>query len=255
MEHLNAAKLDEFMEFYRTFYVPQNATLSIAGDLDIAKTKVLVEKYFGSIPKGKREIPRPKVVEPALGKEIRDTVFDKIQLPAVVQAYRIPAQGTPDYYALQVLTTLLSGGGSSRYNRSIVYEQQKAVATFAFPFPLEDPGVFIALGICNQETGPAELEKAMDAEADRVKKEPITEAEKNKVINQIETSFIEQNQQVAGIAENLANYHVYYGDANLINTEMERYRAVTAADVLRVANQYLVKENRVVLYYLPQASN
>ena len=76
-----------------------------------------------------------------------------------------------------------------------------------------------------------------------------------KVINQIETAFIEQNQQVAGIAENLANYHVYYGDANLINTEMERYRAVTAADVLRVANQYLVKENRVVLYYLPQASN
>lgn len=255
MEHLNAATLDEFMEFYRTFYVPQNATLSIAGDLDIAKTKVLVEKYFGSIPKGKREIPRPKVVEPPLGKEIRDTVFDKIQLPAVVQAYRIPAQGTPDYYALQVLTTLLSGGASSRYNRSIVYEQQKAVATFAFPFPLEDPGVFITLGICNQETGPAELEKAMDAEADRVKKEPITEAEKNKVINQIETSFIEQNQQVAGIAENLANYHVYYGDANLINTEMERYRAVTAADILRVANQYLVKENRVVLYYLPQASN
>src|SRR5690606_24505687 len=98
MDHLNAATDEEFLEFYETFYVPNNAVLSIAGDLNIDETKALVEKYFAEIPKGTKEIPRPSVVEPKQTKEIRDVVYDNIQLPAVIQGFHIPAQGTKDFY-------------------------------------------------------------------------------------------------------------------------------------------------------------
>lgn len=255
MEHLNAATLEEFMEFYKTFYVPNNATLSIAGDIDIETTKKLVDKYFSGIPKGTGEIPRPNVVEPKQTKEIRDTVYDEIQLPAVVQAYHIPAQGTEDHYALQVLSSILSGGESARFQRVVKNEQEKALQVFGFPFPLEDPGLFVTLGICNMGVDPADLEKAMDEQVERLKNEPVTEKELQKVINQLETQFVEQNRQMSGIAENLANYHVYYGEANLINTELERYRKVSAADVQRVAKQYFIPQNRVNLYYLPAPTN
>ncbi len=127
MEHLNAAQEEDYKEFYDIFYVPNNAVLSIAGDIDIETTKMLVKKYFNTIPKGTKPIPRPTIVEPPLNKEIRDTVYDNIQLPAVVHTYRIPAQGTPDYYAVSMLSTLMSQGQSSRLYRALVDEQQKAV--------------------------------------------------------------------------------------------------------------------------------
>ncbi len=149
MDHLNAAKDQEFIDFYKTFYVPNNAVLSIAGDLDIDDTKKLVEKYFGDIKKGTKEIPRPTIIEPALGGEVRDTVYDNIQLPAVIQAYRIPEQGTDDYYAMDMLAQLLSTGESSRLNKSVKDEQQKALFVGTFPLNLEDPGVALAFGITN----------------------------------------------------------------------------------------------------------
>ncbi len=250
MEHLNAATLDEFMSFYRTFYVPNNATLSIAGDIDIPAAKALIEKYFKDIPRGK-EVPRPAAVEGPLGREIRDVVVDsKVQLPAVVQAYRIPEQGHPDYYALSVLNTLLADGESSRFTRSIVNQQEKAVGVFSFPFPLEHPGLFITLGVCNMNVTPQDLETAMNAEVDRLKTELVGETELQKVRNKLETEFVAGNNSVSGIAENLANYHVYYGNANLINTEIERYMKVTPEDIRRVAQKYLVPENRVVLFFV-----
>lgn len=250
MEHLNAATLEEFLDFYKTFYVPNNATLSIAGDINIPATKAMIEKYFADIPRG-GEVPRPEEVEPALGREVRDVVIDpKVQLPAVVQAYRIPQQGHADFYALSVLNALLAEGESSRFTRSIVNQQEKAVGVFSFPFPLEHPGIFITLGICNQGISPEDLEAAMNAEVERLKTEPVGEVELQKVRNKIETEFITSNNSVVGIAEELANYHVYFGDANLINTEIDRYMKVTAEDIMRVARQYLVPENRVVLYFV-----
>ena len=254
MEHLNAAKDEEFMDFYKTFYVPNNAVLSIAGDIDIEETKKLVEKYFGDIPRGTKEIPRPSIVEPKQTKEVRATVFDNIQLPAVIQAYHIPAQGKEDYYAVSMLAQLLSQGESSRLAKSLVDEQQKALYVGAFPFPLEDPGVTLAFGIVNMGVSPEDLEKAMEVEYDKVKNNLISEEEFKKLQNQIETDFVNSNSSVAGIAESLANYHMYYGDADLINTEIERYKKVTREDIKRVANKYFTKENRVVLYYLPKSA-
>lgn len=253
MDHLNAASYQDFMDFYDLFYVPNNAVLSIAGDIDIEATKALIEKYFSEIPKGTKEIPRPTVKEPKKIVEVRDTVFDNIQLPAVIQAYHIPAQGTDDFYAVSMLAQLLSQGKSSRLYKALVDEQQKALSVGAFPFPLEDPGVTLAFGITNMGVSAKELEAAMEVEYDVVKQELIPEKEFQKLRNQIETAFVSNNAQVAGIAENLANYHMYFGDANLINTEIERYRKVTREDIKRVANEYFTKENRVVLYYLPKA--
>lgn len=253
-EDLNNAKIDEFRDFYHTFYVPNNATLSIAGDINIDSTKQMIEKYFAGISKGTKEIPRPTVVEPKQTEERRKVVYDNIQLPAVIEAYHIPAQGTEDYYALSMLTTLLSGGESARLPKALVDKQQKAVAASSIPFPTEDPSLFLTFAIANMSVNVDTLEQAMDAEINRVKTEPISDREFEKLRNQIESNFVQQNSTVAGRAESLADYHVYYGDANLINTELNRYMKVTKEDIQRVARQYLTKDNRVVLHYLPKSA-
>jgi predicted Zn-dependent peptidase len=234
------------------FYVPNNAVLSIAGDIDIEQTRKLVEKYFSTIPRGTQEIYRPGVIEPPLGGEVRDTIFDNIQLPAVIQTYRIPAQGTPDFYAVDMLSTLLSGGESSRLSKSLVDEQQKAVFVGNFPLPMEDPGASLVFAVCNMGNDPADVEKSLNAEIDRVKNELISEREFQKLRNQVENNFVSANSRVAGIAESLANYHMYFGDANLINTEIDRYLAVTREDIMEAARKYYREDNRVVLYYLPK---
>jgi zinc protease len=254
MKHLNEAKDQEFIDFYKTFYVPNNAVLSIAGDIDIEKTRKLVEKYFSEIPKGKKEIPRPTVKEPQSTREIRDVIFDNIQLPAVIQAYHIPEQGTEDYYAISLLGQLLSQGQSSRMYKALVDQQQKAIQVGTFPFPLEDPGITLSYAIANMGVPVEDVEASMEKEYDKVKTELVSEKEFQKLKNQVETDFVNSYATVAGRAEALANYHLYFGDANLINTEIQRYMKVTREDLKRVANKYFTKENRVVLYYLPKSA-
>jgi len=252
MDHLNAAALSEFINFYKTYYVPNNCVLSIAGDFDVTKTKELIAAYFGTIPKGVKPMNISKVIEPALGKEIRDTVYDNIQLPAVIQAYRAPKQGSKEYYAFNVLSTLLSGGESSRMNKTLIDDQEMAVAAFAVPFFMEDNGLFITYALPNMGVQPQDLEQAIDSIINDLKVTPVGEKEFQKVQNQIESDFVSGNATMAGIAESLANYQVYFGDANLINTEIQKYKAVTRQDLMDVAKKYLNKNNRVVLYYLPK---
>jgi predicted Zn-dependent peptidase len=252
-EYINKAELSEFMDFYNTFYVPNNATLSIAGDIDIPQAKKWISEYFGTIPKGTKAIPRPTIVEPKKTAEVRDTIYDNIQLPAVVMGYHMPGQGTDDYYAMSMLSQLLSQGESSRFQKVIKDEKQKALFVGAFPLPTEDPGLALMFGITNMGVQPTDLEEAMDIETARVKKELISDLEFQKLKNQVENDFISGNSSVQGLAENLANYHVYFGDANLVNTEINRYMKVTKEDIRKVAQKYLTDQNRVVLYYLPKA--
>lgn len=251
-EYINKAALQEFIDFYKTFYVPNNATLSIAGDISPKQAKALIEKYFSDIPKSNRSIPRPTAVEPVKTAEVRDTVFDNIQLPAVVMGYHTPAQGTPEFYAFKMLTTLLSEGKSSRMQKAIVDKLQKAVYVGAFPLSLEDPGLALIFGITKMGVPPTELEDAMNNQFDKLKKELIPDYEFQKLKTQIESEIVSDNSKMVGIAENLANYYVYFKDANLINTEISRYLAVTPLDIQKAAQKYLTKENRVVLYYLPK---
>jgi len=253
MDHLNAAKLDEFINFYKTFYVPNNCVLSIAGDFNKADVKKKIEAYFGPIKKGANVIPRPTIKEPALGGEVRDVIEDNIQLPGVFQAYRAPKQGGDEYYAFNVLSTILSGGESSRMNKTLVDKKQQAVAAQSAPFFNEDEGLFITLAIANMGVKIEALELSMDSIVNDLKTDLVGEREFQKVKNQITTQIVTSNGTMAGIAESLANNEVYFGDANLINTELDKYNKVTRQDVLNVAKKYLNKDNRVVLYYVPKA--
>jgi len=255
IEHLNAASLDEFIAFYKKFYVPNNAILSIAGDIDVEKTKGLIQRYFGEIPKGNAAIVRTVSQEPIQTKQRVDTVYDNINLPGIIQSYHIPAQGTPEYYALNMLTTYLSGGESSLFNKEIVEKQQKALQLSAFPFSVEDPGLFIVFGIANQGVDIDDLNTSIEKELQKVLDKPLTPKEHQKVLNSIETEFVTQNSSAVGIAENLAQYKMYFGDANLINTELERYRKVTPAQMQEVAKKYFTKDNRTLIYYLPKKSS
>lgn len=252
MADLNAASLADFEDFYKTFYAPNNATLSIAGDIDSKQAKEWIQAYFGDIPAGTNEVPRPDVKDPGIQSEIIDTIYDNIQLPGIFMAYNMPPQGTTDAYALEMLTTLLSGGQSSRMYKKLIDEEQLGVAVQAFPYSLEDGGLFVNLAIANSGVELSTLLSGIDAEIEKVKSEPIPEREFQKLQNQLENSFVNANASVSGVAENLANYYVYYGDTELINTEIERYRKITAEDLQRVAEQYLSKDKRVVLYYLPK---
>ena len=216
---------------------------------------MLVTKYFKDIPKSKKPVYRPNIIEPVLGGEIRDTFYDNIQLPAVLMAYRIPAAGTPDFYAVSMLGTLLSKGESSRLQKALVDDQQKAVAVGNFPLDLENPGVGIAYGICSMGIDVLDAEKSISAEIDKIKTGTISDEEFQKLRNQVENDFVSANSRVAGIAESLANYKMYYGDANLINTELQRYLAVSKEDIKNAANKYYNKNNRVVLHYLPKPVN
>lgn len=252
-QYIDQAKIEEFMDFYKTFYVPNNATLAIGGDLDIKATKEMIEKYFGGIPRGTKAIPRPTEVEPKQTAEKRVEFYDNVQLPAVVIAYHTPEMGTPDWYALSLLTQMLSQGQSSRFQKELVDKQQKGLAVGAFMVPNEDPGVAFMFGITNMDVEPKVMEEAMLAEIEKVKTGTISDDEFQKLINQAENDFVSQNQRVVGIVENLATYHTYFGDANLINTELEHYTKLTKEDLKRVANKYFTKENRLVVYYLPKS--
>jgi len=213
----------------------------------------MIEKYFGDIPKGTSEIPRPKEVEPKQTAEKRVEFYDNVQLPAVVVAYHTPEMGTDDWYALSLLTQMLSQGQSSRFQKELVDKQQKGLAVGAFMIPNEDPGVAFMYGITNMGVEPKVMEEAMLAEIEKVKTGAISDEEFKKLINQAENDFVSQNQRVVGIVENLATYHTYFGNADLINTELERYTKLTKDDLKRVANKYFTKENRLVVYYLPKS--
>ena len=252
-QYIDKATLEEFMNFYKTFYVPNNAVLVISGDINQEQAKTLISKYYGEIPKGTKEIPRPTVVEPEQKAEKRVNFYDNVQLPAVILAYHIPKQGTDDYYAVELLSNLLSQGKSSRFEKEIVDKQQKAVQAAAFNLGNEAPGLAIMLGIANQGVAAPELEKSMLTEIDKVKKDGVTDEEFTKLQNQAENDFISQNQKDIGVATNLATYYTFQGNANLINTEIDRYRKVTKDDIKRVANKYFTKENRLVVYYLPKS--
>jgi predicted Zn-dependent peptidase len=254
MEDLDAAQENDYKQFYKDFYRPDNAILSIAGDINIAQAKELINVYFKDIPRGQGTIQRTFPQEPPMKGETRDTIYDDVQLPAVVMGYHIPAQGTKDFYAVQMLGQLLSQGESSRMNKIIVDEQQKAVAAGSFPLQLEDPGANLTYAIANMGVNPAELEKSMDAVVEDLQKNLIPEKEFQKLQNQVENDFISANDNVGGIAESLANYEMYFGDANLINTELDRYRKVTREDLRVAANKYFNKNARVVLYWLPKTA-
>lgn len=255
MEHIDAAQEADYKDFYATFYVPNNAVLVVAGDIEYDETERLVKTYFADIPAGVGEIPRPNKNPKPLMTEIRDTIYDNIQLPAVVQVYRTCGIDNPDYYAVDMLGQILSQGESSRLTKSLVNEQQLALFVGSFPLGLEDPGVSLAFGIVNGGVAPETLEAGMDAEVKKLATELITDEEFEKLRNQIEVNLINQNGRLSGVAQNLASAKTYFDDASRVNSELNRYLSVTKEDIRNAAIEYLTPDKRVVLYYLPKPAN
>ncbi len=252
-QYIDKAKYSEFMDFYHEFYVPQNAVLVIAGDINVDQAKEMVKKYFAGIPRGKEKIFRPDVQEPPQTEEVRKTVYDKIQLPAVVFAYHTTAMGTDDSYAMDMLQKYLAGGESSQFYKDLVDQQQVAVFVAAIPLTLENAGLFVIYGITNIGKTAGQLDTAMNVEIDKAKSGEISEHAFQKIRNQIENDFYSSNSTMQGIAASLAQYYTYFKDANLINTEIEKYRKITREDLQKAANKYLVPTNRLVMYYLPES--
>lgn len=254
MEHLDAAQLQEFMDFHKAYYVPNNATLTIAGDIDYEQAEKWARAYFEEIPSGPSEFYRPNVQEPKKTAEIRDIVYDNIQIPAIIQAYNLPPKTHPDSYAMSMLSTYLTGGNSSLMTKELVDKQQKALGIAAIPLDLEDGGVFLMYGIANMGVEPQALEKEIDLLIQKVQVEGISEKDFQKLQNIIENNLVSKNSSMAGIAQNLSQSKVFFGDTNYINQELEYFRKVTREDLQRVANDYMNLDGRVVLYYLPKSA-
>jgi zinc protease len=253
MEHLDAAKLSEFLAFFKKYYIPNNAVLTIAGDIDLAKTQGLVKKYFAEVPKGTPLEKRSFELKP-ITKEIIDTAYDaNIQIPAIFAAYRVPGMKSRENKVLGMISTLLSGGGSSRLSTKMVDEKKTAIQVAAFNYTLEDYGAYITLALPNNNTPLNDLLKDIDAEVARLQTDLISESEYTKLQNQFENSYISINSTMLGVAENLANGYTFQNkNTDDINEELNVIRSITREEIREVARKYLIKNQRVVLYYLPK---
>lgn len=253
MDHLNKATLEEFIAFYHKYYVPNNAVLTIAGDIDVKETKKWIEDYFGPIARGKSEIERPNIVEPLLSEEVIDTIYDpNITTPAVFVTYRTPKQTSREAYIMSFLNDILSNGTSSRIHKQIVEKKQLALQSTSFMINGEDYGRITLFGLLSQGKKMEDLLSAIDAEIYKMQNYLISGDEYDKEMNQLELYFISKNRTMAGISETLSDYYLFFNDTNLINTEIDLYRNITREDIKQVAIKYLNKKNRVVLYYYPK---
>lgn len=256
MEHLDAAKLDEFIAFNKKFYNPNNATLVIAGDIEVEKTKKLIQDYFGSIPNYGDPIKRTLITEDPITAEIKDSYTDSnIQIPAKVLAYRTPKRTDKDAYVLDYISTILTGGKSSRMYKNMVEDKKMALQVLAFANSNEDYGSYIMGALPLGNVGLDKLQAEMEVEIEKLQTELISEREFQKLQNQFENNFVNSNSSIAGIANSLARYHVLLGDTDLINKEIEIYKSITREDIRTVAKKYLNKNQRLNLEYVPASSN
>jgi zinc protease len=251
MKDLEAASVEDVRDFYRTYYVPSNATLALVGDFDSAQAMQLITQYLGRVPKAEREVPRDIPKEPPQTKEKRVTLQQPWPLPAVVVAYHITNDGNPDSYPLHIAAKLLSDGQTSRIYQKLVYEKQLAVAAFGSANLIEDPNLFYAVAIVQPGKSPQEVTDVLIAELDRLKNEPISEHELQRTKNQFARDYIlgrESNQQKA---QTLAHALVIHNDIKTADGEFDIFQNITIADVQRVARTYFRPENRLVLTLMP----
>ena len=253
MADLEAASIEDVRGFYSTYYVPENATLTLVGDFDIAQVTQLVQQYFGRIPKAERPVPRDIPHEPSQTRERRVTVEQPWPLPAVIVAHHVTYDGHPDSYPLHIVSKVLSDGQSSRIYRKLVYEEQLAVAAFGSANLIEHPNRFYAVAIVQPGRKPDDAINALIAELDRLKAEPISAHELQRTKNQFARDYIisrDSNQQKA---LHLAHAAVIHNDITTADGEFDIFQNITAADVQRVAKTYFTQENRLVITILPSS--
>jgi zinc protease len=251
MEHLDAATLEEFQAFNNKFYIPNNAVLVVAGQFDSAQAKEWIKKYFEVIPKG-TAVTRAHFEEKPITQTIKASYEDaNIQIPMMVAAYRTPSMKTREARVLDMISTLLSDGKSSRLYKKIVDDKKMALQIGAFSFSQEDYGSYIVYGLPMGDFTMADLLRETDEEIVKLQTELISEKEHQKLLNKFEDQYVNSNASVEGIANNLATYYMLYKDVNLINTEIDIYRSITREEIKEVAKKYLNPNQRLELEYIP----
>ena len=252
IEDLNSAKLEEFNAFFKKYYIPNNATLVVAGDIKPEQTKKWINEYFGSIPKG-TPITRNFPKETPITQEFEETVYDaNIQIPAYIFAYRTPAAKERDAYILSMLGSYLSKGKSSVLYKKLVDNEKKALAVEAFSLGLVDHSIFAFFAIPMGNTSKDVLKKDIDAEIKKLQTDLISEEDYQKLQNQVENNFVNANSSVEGIANTLADSYLLKGNTNLINEEINIYRSITREDLRNAARKYLNSNQRAIINYLPK---
>lgn len=253
MEHLDAATLEEFKAFNKKFYVPNNGTLVVAGDINKEEVKKMIQDYFGSIPRGS-DIERNFPKEDPITETIKAKAYDaNISIPAIMAAYRTPSMTTKDSRVLDMISSYLSTGRSSVLYKKLVDTKKMALQTGAINFSQEDYGTYILFGLPQGETSLETLLKEIDEEIVTLQTDLISENNYQKLQNQFENRFVNSNSTVQGIAGSLAQYYVMFGDTNLINTEIDIFRSITREEIREVAKKYLSPNQRLVLEYLPES--
>ena len=254
MTDLDAASLDDIATFFATWYTPDNAVLSIAGDFDPAEARAMVERQFGQIPRGTGRPALPDMsLPPTFGEPLREVVPDDVMLPRLFLAFRAPAFGTDDYYAASVAGAILGLRKGSRLYRALVREQQVAADAQAFTYDLAKGSDLLVVDVtARPETTVEALEAAVHAELDRLLADGVGQQEIDRVVTLIETDLVAALQSASERADRLSMFATYFGDPALVNVQAERYRAVTVEQVNAFVRQRLVHENRASLLYVPR---
>jgi predicted Zn-dependent peptidase len=254
-EDLNAASLDDISHFFATYYTPDNAVLSIAGDFDRTEAKHLVEAYFGSIPRGAGKPPLPDMsLPPTFGRALREVVEDDVSLPRLYLAFRAPVFGGDEYYAASVCGAILGMRKGSRLQRALVRERQVAADASAFTFDLPKGSDLLIVDVTARPgISPDQLEREVAVEIDRLRDGGVTQAEVDRAVALIETDFVLSMQKASERADNLSKFATYFGDPSLVNVQTDRYRAVTVDAVNAFARERLGPDNRASLLYVPRS--
>jgi zinc protease len=255
MEHLDAATLEEFQAFNKKFYVPNNAVLVVAGDIDVPSVKKMIQDYFGTIPRGEdivRNLPKEDPITETISAKGYDA---NIQIPAVVAAYRTPSFKDRDSYVLNMISNYLSSGKSSKLYKRIVDEKKMALQVGAFNVSQEDYGLYLLFGLPLGNVKLNDIISEIDEEIVKLQNELISEKDYQKLQNKFENQFVNSNSSISGIANSLARYYMLYGNTNLINNEIDIYKSITREEIQEVAKKYLNPNQRLILEYLPKKDN
>jgi zinc protease len=251
MEDLGAASLDDVRSFFSTWYRPDNATLTLIGDFVPEEARRLVEEYFGPLPSG-GPVPRFDLKRQPLNSERREVVPSPVQLSRVYRLYHLPKMGDPDWIAGDLLTSVLSGDKASRLEKALVLEQQIATDVAAYVLPTEATGIFMLQATANEGIAIEDVERAIDAEVERIANEGVSADELTRAKNRAEVEYAHQIENYDSRADLIGMMATYFNDPTLVHRWLDPYHAATSADLQRVVRKYLVAENRVTSLFVPE---
>lgn len=254
MAHLDAASLDDIAQFFSTYYTPDNAVLSIAGDFDTGVSKQMIERHFGPIPRGVGKPPLGTMKVPdTFGGAMREVVEDEVMLPRLFVAFRTPIFGSPDYYVASVTGAILGLKKGSRLQRALVREQQIASDATAFTYDLAKGSDILVVDVTARPGISLEtLEDGVHAELDRLVAAGVSDAEVTRAIALIETDLIAVLQSAGDRADRLSMFATYFDNPFLVNEQTERYRIVTKDRVNQFVRDRLAARNRASLIFIPR---